>query len=459
MTETTGTAGTAGAIGQKGQGRGGDEGGHVGGEAKACPACGERMPVDPRFVVWCSACGWNADPNDAEPADGGTVDRMRRRMAQRYGEQLFAQLAHEPDEAAAPGPGASGAWAVALATAVHGFTVALLALGLWLLIAGWGEGLQPVLALLPLGLAAVLRPRFGSLAQVKRDAPVLERADAPGLFALLDEVAGAVGTVGVDVVVVGAEANASVRTYGLRQRRVLRLGMSLWATLGRQEKIALLGHEFGHYAHGDTRQSLWVGSALRSLDTWSYLLAPNDGDTLMDQLVNVVTALPRWAVHGLTLLLDQVTLRASQRAEYLADSSAARAAGPAAAAALMEGLLGADGAVTALEREVVAARTRLGGAAARREDPADGLWDRIATRMAAVPDHERARLRKVAELRGHSVDATHPPTHLRHRRIAASEPRTARVVLDGARAATVESELAGAAQAVARQIMRDGRMQ
>ncbi|MEU6933901.1 M48 family metallopeptidase [Streptomyces sp. NPDC046385] len=414
------------------------------------------MPVDPRFVVWCAACGWNADPGGGEPAEGGRIDRMRRGMAQRYGEQLFAELAHEPDAAAVPGPGAAGVWAAALAAVVHGLTAALVALGLWLVIAGWGEGLQPVLGLLALGFAFVLRPRFGSLAGVRQDAPVLERADAPGLFALLDEVAGAVGTVGVEAVVVGAEANASVWTYGVRQRRVLRLGMSLWATLGRQERIALLGHEFGHYAHGDTRHSLWVGSALRSLDTWSYLLAPNDGDTLMDQFVNMLTALPRWTVHGLTLLLDQTTLRASQRAEYLADSSAARAAGPAAAAALMDGLLCAEGAETTLQRETVAARTRLGGAAARHDDPADGLWDRIATQMAAVPDHERARLRRVAELRGHSVDATHPPTHLRHRRIAESEARTARVVLDEERAATVDRELAGAAQAVARRIMRDG---
>lgn len=449
MTETTETTE---AVGEQGQGQrqgAGDD------EVRPCPACRERMPVDPSFVVWCSACGWNADPEGPEPAAGGRLDGVRRRMWQRYGEELFAQLAHEPDAGASPGAGGARVLAVVLSAAVHGITAALMVLGFWLLIAGWGEGFQPVIGLVALGFAAVLRPRFGSLARVKRDAPVLHRTDAPGLFALLDEVADAVGTFGVDAVVVGAEANAGVRTYGLRQRRVLRLGMSLWATLGRQERVALLGHEFGHYAHGDTRQSLWVGSALRSLDTWGYLLAPNDGATLMDQFVNVLTAVPRWIVHGLTLLLDQATLRASQRAEYLADNSAARVAGPAAAAALVDGLLCAEGAESALEREVVVARTRLGGSG-RRDDPAEGLWDRIAARMAAVPDHERDRLRRVAELRGHSVDTTHPPTHLRHRRLADTEPRAARVVLDEQRSATVDRELAGAAQAVARQMMSDG---
>ncbi|MEU8762881.1 M48 family metallopeptidase [Streptomyces sp. NPDC048659] len=420
-----------------------------------CPRCHERMPVDPRFVVWCSACGWNADPSGAEPIGGSRIERARRRMAHRYGEELFAELAHGTSGAVRNGLGAAGVQAVAVSALVHGLTVVLVVLGLWLLIAGWGEGLQPVFAVILFGFAALLRPRFGRLRRKGDDEPVLERRDAPELFALLDEVAGAVGTTGVDVVVVGPEANASVSTYGVRQRRALRLGMSLWAILEPQERVALLGHEFGHYAHGDTRRSLWVGGALRSLDTWRYLLAPNAGETLMDQFVNVLTAVPRWTVHGVTLLLDQATLRAAQRAEYLADSSAAHVAGPAAAAALMDVTLCVEAAESALVREMVAARTRLGGAA-RHDDPAVGLWDRIAAQTAAVPDHERDRLRRVAELRGHSIDATHPPTHLRHRRLALSEPAPARLVLDERRAAAVDRDLAGPAQTVARQVMRDG---
>ncbi|MFI8520029.1 M48 family metalloprotease [Streptomyces sp. NPDC085481] len=445
-----------------------------------CPACGERVPVDRRFVVWCAACGWNVDPGgDGKRFEGSRVDRLRRTLAHRYGEQLFADLSHEPaaTEGATPvserartasavppapagqprrtGPHAAGVLAAALAVMVHGLTVGLAVLGLWLLIARWGAGFQPALGALCLALAVTLRPRFGSLAKLRQDAPLLERAEAPQLFALLDEVAGELGTRGVDAVVVAAEANASVRTYGIRQRRVLRLGLSMWAILDRQERIALLGHEFGHYAHGDTRHSLLVGSALRSLDTWRYILAPNGGDTLVEQLGNLLTAIPRWAVHGLTLLLDQATLRASQRSEYLADRSAARVAGADAAARLMDRLLVTGSAESGLQLESVAARTRIGGEALR-EQPSEGLWERIAARVGSIPEREHERLRRVAELRGHSVDSTHPPSHLRRRLIASGAHLPPRVVLDEARAAAVDGELEEAGRTVARRVMRDG---
>ncbi|MFG3345886.1 M48 family metalloprotease [Streptomyces sp. NPDC048018] len=442
-----------------------------------CPACGERIPGDRRFVVWCAGCGWNVDPgSDAHEDTGGRTDRLRRTLAHRYGEQLFADLGREsapvpapaepmnprptsaPTSAPAAGAGTSGAaglLAAVLAVLVHGSTVVLAVLGLWLLIGRWGEGFQPAVGALCLALAVTLRPRFGSLATGRDDAPVLERTDAPQLFALLDEVAGAVGTRGVDVVLVDADANASVWTYGLRQRRALTLGLGLWSVLDRQERVALLGHEFGHYAHGDTRHGVLVGSALRSLDTWRYMLAPNSGETIMDQFANLLTALPRLAVHGMTLLLDQATLRASQRAEYLADTSAARAAGVDAAAGLMDRLLVAGSAEAVLQRESVAARTRI-GRTARREDPAEGLWERLAVQVAAVPEREYERLRRVAELRGHSVDATHPPTHLRRRHVTRGERVPPGVVLDAARAAAVDAELEDAARKVARGVIRDG---
>ncbi|MEV5970495.1 M48 family metalloprotease [Streptomyces sp. NPDC051921] len=429
-----------------------------------CPACGERIPADRRFVVWCVACGWNVDPGRGANKPAGTrVERLRRRLAHRFGEQLFADLGREPvstsaptTTAAAPG-GAAGVLAAGLALLVHGITVALAALALWLLIGGWGRGFQPALGALFLALAFALRPRFGSLAKIRGDAPVLERLDAPRLFALLDEVAGAVGTRGVDVVLLDAEANASVLTYGIRQRRALTLGLSLWAVLDRQERVALLGHEFGHYAHGDTRHGVLVGSALRSLDTWQYMLAPNHGETIMDQLGNLLTAVPRLAVHGMTLLLDQATLRASQRAEYLADTSAARVAGATAAAGLMDRLLVTDSAESVLQRETVAARTRI-GRTARSEDPAEGLWERVAAQVAAVPEREYERLRRVAELRGHCVDATHPPTHLRRRHVTRGERHPAGVVLDAARSADVDAELEEAGRTVARRVLRDGHM-
>ncbi|MET9676959.1 M48 family metallopeptidase [Streptomyces sp. NPDC006482] len=430
----------------------------VQGAERQCPECGEPVTGGGRYIAWCAACEWNIDPEVREERPPGRIERIRRRLAQRHGEQLFTELTTEGTGGGTaagqrPRRGAAGALATALALVVHGVTFALLAGGLVLLVAGWGKGVLPVLGALLLGLAVVLRPRFASLAKVeKQDLPVLRRADAPRLFALLDEVAEGVGTTGVRAVVIDADTNASVSTYGIRQHRVLHLGLGLWETLSPQERVALLGHEFGHYAHGDTRHSLLVGNAFRSLSTWRYTLAPEPADSLLGHFVNLATALPRLLVDGVLVLLDQLTLRGSQRSEYLADTTAARAAGTEAAAGLMNRLLVSDGVTGELRREAVAARTRIGGA--RREDPAEGLWERLAAHAASVPEHEYERLRRVAERRGHSVDSTHPPTHLRHRRLAGGEPCEAAIVLDPARAAEVHAELAGARRTLAREVVR-----
>ncbi|MFE0649901.1 M48 family metallopeptidase [Streptomyces sp. NPDC059534] len=448
-----------------------------------CPECGVPVADGGRYVTWCAACDWNVDPGGRDEEAQGRVERLRRRLAQRDGEQLLAELtaldapgpvteAGQPTETAdsdspdghggvgatgrvAPRPkgrrGTAGRLAVALAVAVHGVTLALLAGGLWMIVAGWGANLLPVFGGITLGLAVLLRPRFSSLARTAKHRTVLRRPDAPRLFALLDEVAESVGTTGVAAVVIDADANASVTTYGVRQRRVLHIGLGLWEILAPQERIALLGHEFGHYSNGDTRRSLLVWNAFTSLDTWRYALAPQRPESLMDDFVNLVTAPPRLLVDGLLVVLEHLTLRDSQRAEYLADSAAARAAGTEGAAGLMDRLLIGKGVAGELARESVAARTRIGGA--RREDPADGLWERLAAHAASVPEHEYERLRRVAQRRGHQVDATHPPTHLRHRRLTRGTHVPARIVLDPARAAEVDAELAGARRTVARELV------
>jgi hypothetical protein len=76
--------------------------------------------------------------------------------------------------------------------------------GAWCVVAGW-DGLDMIAGLLLLALAVVLGPRFRGLPD---DRPVLFRADAPELFALIDEIAGVVGTRGVRAIVVDENVNA-----------------------------------------------------------------------------------------------------------------------------------------------------------------------------------------------------------------------------------------------------------
>ncbi|MFJ7204891.1 M48 family metalloprotease [Streptomyces sp. NPDC098789] len=417
---------------------------------RACPACGQPLDAsDERFTVWCAACDWNVDPAVPDP-EPGRIAAVRRRLARRHGEELAATMSGGD-----PGPArgdAASLLALGIALLVHGLTLMLAVAGVLLIALGWETVVQPVAGVVLLVVAFVLRPRFGRL---PRHGPALRRADAPRLFELIDEVAGVTGTTGVHAVVIDGAFNAAVTSYGPRQRRVLILGLGLWEVLAPQERVALLGHELGHFAGGDVRHGLAIGQALRTLVLWLDTLAPSRAHSVWDSLFNVVTYLPRCAAYGLLLLLDRLTLRAAQRAEYRADLGAARAGSTAGAVGLMERLLVAGSVEDALRRERVNAQMK-GGAAGRevREATERELWERIAVHASSVPAREYERLLRVAARRGHGVDDTHPPTHLRRHCLALGDPLPARVDYDDARAAAVAAELAPARAVVARLIVR-----
>lgn len=413
---------------------------------QSCPQCGDTIRSDARFTTWCTGCDWNVDP--AAPADEqGRVERVRRALARCHGERLVAELTTGGGGQAPPRRGAAGAIALTLALVVHAVTVLLTLEGLWLLATGWGHPGRLLGAVALLALAWTLRPRFGSLPD---DWPVLRRAAAPVLFAWVDEVAAVAGTRGVDAVVLDTDLNASVTTYGVRGRRVLTIGLPLWEMLGPQERVALLGHELGHFSNGDTRHGMVLGQAFRSLGTWHYYVARTPHPTPLEAVVNLLTLVPRLLVAGTILLLDRLTLRATQRAEYLADSTAARAGSTDAAIRLMDSLLVVPSAEGMLRREANTRQVK-----GRGSDP-EGLWGRLAAHVGSVPGREYERLRRAAVRRGHSVDSTHPPTHLRRDVLRAGAPRDAAVPVDAERDRAVADELAAARAELARRLLRDG---
>lgn len=404
--------------------------------------------MDDRFTTWCPACDWNVDPAQPEE-EPGRLERVQRALARRHGEQLLAEVSS--GRTLRPRRDVSAVLACAIALAVHGVTAALAVAGIWWLVAGWG-GAGTVLGPLLLVLAWVLRPRPLRLSE---DGPVLRRADAPELYALVDEVARVVGTRGVDTIAVDAAANASVMTYGARGRRLLILGLPLWESLTPQQRIALLGHELGHYGNGDARHGLILGTAYRSLVTWRYVLAPIAEPSLPEMAANLLCLVPRLVVEGVLMLLDRLTLRAAQRAEYLADSAAARAGSTEAAVGLMDRLLVLDSVVTTLRREANTALTGRRGAG-RSEDRAAGLWERLAAHVESIPGHEHERRRRAGALRGHAVDSTHPPTHLRRACLLLAAPVPAAVTADQDREHRIAAELADARGSLARRIVRHG---
>lgn len=423
-------------------------------QVRQCPGCGAAVSVSTRFVSWCAACDWNVDPSAPDP-NRGRLAMFRRRLAMRHGQQLAEEIERSGQAAAVGrgGPGRSTVLAFGVALLVHSVTGGLLLAAGALIIAGWHTRILPILGFVLLAVVAALLPRPGRL---PRHAPVLHRADAPRLFELIDEVAAAVGTTGVHAVVVDAAHNAGVSAYGIRGRRVMCLGVPLWEVLSPQERVALLGHELGHFANGDVRSAFVTHGALRTLAHWYSFLVPHPAVSLAHLCANALVFLPRWAVYGLFVLLDALTMQASQRAEYLADAGAARAGSTAAAVTMLDRLLIGDAVEAHLRHESMAATRADSGSRGReaREAIERELWEGLAARIGSIPETEYERRRRVSARRGHSVDDTHPPTHLRRRCLAAAEPQPARVVCDASRTQSIAAELAPVRAWLARGLIR-----
>lgn len=104
----------------------------------------------------------------------------------------------------------------------------------------------------------ILRALFMRLGPERRR--VATRADEPGLFALLDEVAAVASSEPVREVLLEADASIGVLERGPslavllgRGRRVLHLGYGALVQLTVGEFRAVLAHEYGHFSHGETR--------------------------------------------------------------------------------------------------------------------------------------------------------------------------------------------------------------
>jgi heat shock protein HtpX len=403
----------------------------------SCPRCAAAVVTARGAAPWCPACEWNLDrfEPDRSPAGFGWtwIDRRLHRVAYRLAASQFGALAGGPLERRS----LTLARAVTLSAAVLllGGVLATAVLGVWLIV-DHASGPLTFLGFLLFAVAIALRPRLGSLKALADDLDIVERAAAPTLFAVVERVCAAVGAPVPQVIALGPGFNAFTTTVGLRRRRLLCLGAPLWATLDPQERVALLGHELGHFVNGDVRRGVLTQSAETTLGKLAYLLSPaEDGRgtgflaMLAALLVHAVTWVLSRLVFGVHLMVVWVSQRDSQRAEYLADELAAKAAGTPAAVRLFDGLLISESIDTVVRRE---ARAHHGAEA----------W-RAATIVArrnlagAMPG-----LRQLSRRDDVSLFSSHPPTGLRAAMLERRPARPAAIVLAEAESARIDGELA-----------------
>jgi Zn-dependent protease with chaperone function len=393
-----------------------------------CPQCGASVADGGAWVTWCEACEWNLQIAMPERPMGLIARREHQLMAgaaARMHDDLITNASPRRRMTAA------SLSLLALAVAILG-CVLLLAVGvLWVALVGSGFWRWP--AVLVGGLLLwLLVPRP---ARVRKNVVLLARADAPELWRLVDAVAAGLGTQPPDLLGVDTNYNAYVVQVGWRRRRLLVLGLALWSAEEPQERVATLGHELGHLRHRDTRRMLVTVAGRRVLHKVITVLLPNafdrwaitdQGMAIFDSLANVLRRMLALPLVGLFLLAARLDSHESQRAEYLADLASVRLAGREAAAMSLHRILAIAG-----------VEARLGAAVRRGEDP----WATLDA-TAAPPERELRRLLLASERRGHSVDSSHPPTHLRVSLVRSRSDTDGEIHLDAGWTARIAEELA-----------------
>jgi Zn-dependent protease with chaperone function len=397
---------------------------------QTCPQCGEPLPPSGGYVTWCDACNWNVDPTPPAPP---TTKRARKQEARRRREAEQFR-----DRAAGTEPLTTGerlvlGVPVLIALAILTATILLFAAGIFVLVTyPWVLGV-PFGAIL-IGIAVLLRPRLG---RVPRGPAVFRRADLPELYALLDEICRAADAEPIDVVVLDAAFNASAGKLGLRRRQVVTIGVPLWVTLEPRSRVAVLGHEVGHFVNGDLRRSLLVGASITTLVELVHALTPeqytDDHGGMYSQSVDGFLALVAWPLRGLLSVQLKLTLRSHRIAEHRADLLGADIASTAAMVDALDTLMLAPSCERAL---------------ARAAD--GGLWDRVQSWRDGIPPRERERYRRLGRLRLDCADTSHPPTAYRVDAVQARGSSPARVTLDPERAARLDAELLATSRTIER---------
>ncbi|SCG61909.1 M48 family metallopeptidase [Micromonospora inositola] len=415
----------------------------------ACPRCAATTVSLWDATPWCAGCEWNLDAYDPERRASefgwAWVDRWTYRLAYRMTTRQFDRLVGRPLDD--PGPATARLVTAIASMLLLGGALALAVTGVWLIVAFSFPNPSVVLGVALLGLAYALRPRFGRLDE---DLTVLSRDRAPELFALVDEVAAAIGAPAPQVVGVDGDINAYAGTVGVRRRRVLCLGLPLWGSLPAQERVALLGHELGHFVNGDPRRTLLTQPAVTMLGSAADLVRPVrtvSGGGIAELVGTALANAVQWVLAGLLfgahLLLVSVALRDSQRAEYLADELAARVAGSPAACGMLDAFLAEESIALAVRRE-----SRAGHGPDRWRAAVAGSRSAAAERLPL--------LRQLSVREEASLFATHPPSGLRRRMLAGPPAHEPTVELTDERMARIDAELARDYEQVRREVSWSG---
>lgn len=181
---------------------------------------------------------------------------------------------------------------------------------------------------------AIVLSAFTRVKEFEPGRPVTE-AEAPGLWALVREIAGRTNTRPVDAIYLTSGVEVAVTERGrLLQKlrgagqRYLIVGLGSLPGMTEGELAAILAHEYGHFSNRDTAGGNIAHQVNLSMHAMAYRLASRG----LARWYNPAW----WFINGFSKVFFRITLGASRLQEILADRYAALAYG---AQGLIDGLI------------------------------------------------------------------------------------------------------------------------
>ncbi|MCD1260611.1 M48 family metallopeptidase [Paenibacillus athensensis] len=365
-----------------------------------CPQCSAALEHIPGYVTWCEPCGWNANPQSVN-RKRSLLDRLNKRLGPKTSERLLDSLHDDSAKSQRAwfhfGAGVFGA--LLLAGDAYLFYKGIRTL--------WGVHSPGTFFVgsLCLIFGLLLCPR---LHRWKHRG--LVRSEYPGLYRLLDEMAARMQARPVDTIQMGTEFNAFFTESDFTRKKLIYIGIPLFSILSLQEKIFVLAHEMAHNANRDMSRN-WLNRYGQSTLSFIY-------DTIMPReymremlgpffyLQKYVRQLVGALVFGVWYVYGLLGFRESQYAEYAADDLAYRISGTSAALGALEKPHYHETFYLTLERIA-------------RYGYNNDLFGELRKVMQQMPDKEQRRIRRMLDTEMARLDATHPPTSLRQRHVAA----------------------------------------
>ncbi|MHC0037739.1 M48 family metalloprotease [Pseudoneobacillus sp. C159] len=355
------------------------------------------------------------------------LDLVYENLGKRFGETLLRQVSER--QALRPGFSLARLAAYILATAVHMVSLLFLVSSIYFILQVKESMWFLFLGLFLLALSWVTRPRFGKLDKSEQ---VVPREELPELYKVVDSVCQLAGVRPIDGIIIDERFNASVRTVGIRGRRILTIGLPLFTILPKDERMALLGHEIGHFANNDVARSVFVGGAIDTLATWYDLLDVQHVDEI-EGIFGIVSGFFMKGLalvpYGLFLLIIHLLWQDRQRAEYYADLVGAELSGTKASISLMEKILFGQIFIHTVRKASITNHSA-------------NLLDQFRKKIKELPNKEFRRLKRVAELELSKLNYTHPPNAYRIQFLQQQNHYTSRISLTDEQNWKIDRELA-----------------